>query len=106
LAFQPQVSKVRFHQKFVNLFAGKGATWINWSYGDHNFIYKLNASVDVICQHGRYGKLPLEQMIGQNGSFISILRNPIDQFLSVWSYYSLAKKFGMSLKTFISLNYK
>jgi len=77
-------------------------------FGDFNFIERLTnySKIDVMCQHGRFARDPLLQMLGQKAKFITILRDPLDQFMSMWNFYSFEDVFGMDLEAWLLANEK
>jgi len=68
------------------------------------FIYRLNGKVDILCLHGRYAKEPMESMVGKQGTFLSILRDPVEQFISMWTYFHQNKRMNQTLEEFALLS--
>ena len=42
----------------------------------------------------------VEATLEQGASYLTILRDPVEQFVSLWSYSELGKRFGLSLDEF------
>ncbi|XP_070579525.1 galactosylceramide sulfotransferase-like [Ptychodera flava] len=52
-------------------------------------------SFDIIASHLRYNRRELEQVVA-NGTYITILRDPVHRFESTFGYYDYAKKLKIS----------
>jgi len=77
-----------------------------FTFGDFEFIKKLDVdyNIDLVCQHGRYSKGDLEEMVGENALFLTILRDPVEQFLSLWYFFGYKNVFEMDLNTWLNNN--
>ena len=51
----------------------------------------------IMCLHTRFNKKEMEKVMGDNTSYVTMLRDPIEVFESQFSYYDLEKHYGMSL---------
>jgi len=60
-----------------------------FTFGDFEFIkdLELDYKLDVVCQHGRFKQRDLEKMVGKRAVFFTILRDPLEQFISMWNFY-------------------
>jgi len=72
------------------------------TYGDFNFIKSFLSTnedkFDLSVSHGRYDKYALRRLLGENVTLVTILREPISQFLSYWSYFKFSEeRFNCSL---------
>jgi len=80
-----------------------------YSFGDFTYIQAKKIkeeSVDVVCQHGRYSREDVESLIGKDGLTVTILRDPIEQFSSMWAFYNYSGKTHMSLETWLTHNHR
>jgi len=77
------------------------------TFGDFNFVKVEKPPVgfdhfDISSVHGRLSIRGMFGLLGRNATLITILRNPIDQFVSMWSYYHLERTFkNVSLEDWI-----
>jgi len=76
----------------------------HFTYGDFEFIKKLDDQVDILCQHGRYRAKPLHSMLGETAKFITILRDPVEQFLSLWDFYNFSAVAKLSLQQWMNVH--
>ena len=57
----------------------------------------------VFCLHANWNHTTVGELIGDQGSnakYFSIVRDPVDIFVSIWDYYGFSKAFRMDLETF------
>ncbi len=59
--------------------------------------------MDLLAAHFRWDKKMISNILGQESRIFTILRDPVDQFESSYSFHSLDKVYGMSLKELIQL---
>ena len=52
---------------------------------------------DIMALHTRYNRKQMEQVMGPNTRFITILRDPVDMFESAYVYYRLGTSYNMTL---------
>jgi len=76
------------------------------TFGDFNFMRKLllpstKESFDISCVHGRYSREVLLENLGGEATFITIIREPVKQFVSFWIFYKLEKELKMDLNSWI-----
>jgi len=74
-----------------------------YSFGDYHYIkaLKTDYGLDVVCQHGRYKRKAIKEMIGENATFFTILRDPIKQFDSMWYFYDMHKRYNATLEQWL-----
>jgi len=72
-----------------------------YAFGDFEFIGGLKGRVDITCQHGRYSRRHLERIVGSNATFLTILRDPVQQFVSLWHFFGYNRAFRTSLRKWI-----
>jgi hypothetical protein len=61
----------------------------------HNFF-------DISCFHGRYSKKAMIENLWLKAIYISLLRDPVQQFISNWNFYSLSRHFsGISIDNWL-----
>jgi len=53
--------------------------------------------------HGRYHKQEFEHIMGPKTIYITMLRDPVSHYTSIYNYYGQAAKFRRKLPTLISL---
>jgi len=78
-----------------------------FTYGKDQFIsaertYDFGVPNDVFCLHGRYHGDELRDIMDGKGVYVTILRDPVDQFVSTWDFFGLERKYNMSLNEFAS----
>jgi len=57
---------------------------------------QLYGHPDILCSHSRFNKKPMNWLFPPDTSkYVTILRNPVDNFESVFNYYHLGKTFGL-----------
>ena len=70
-----------------------------WFFQQDSF-YTLNGSEpNILCNHARYNREAMEAIMPNDTVYITILRNPIMQFESSFSYMTLDKILGMENST-------
>ena len=62
---------------------------------------------NILCHHARWNKNPMKELMALDSVFITILRNPVTQFESTFSYMGFAHLFGIetgrdSIEAFIT----
>ena len=81
---------------------------------EHNYISKTSlfslsdladtpwerAGVDyqVSCLHGRFHRANLELAVGVGAAYFTVLRDPLDMFVSLWDYYGYEKWLATDLQ--------
>jgi len=50
---------------------------------------------NIFCNHARWNEEPMTDLMGKDAIFITILRNPVTQFESTFSYMEFAHLFGI-----------
>jgi len=57
---------------------------------------RLYGHPDILCSHSRFNKKPMNWLFPpQTSKYVTILRNPVDNFESVFNFYQLGKAFGI-----------
>jgi len=70
-----------------------------WFFQADSF-YPLNGTTpNILCNHARFNKRVMEEIMPNNTVYVTILRNPIDQFESTFNYMTLDKILGMTNTT-------
>ena len=90
-------------------FALPGATLLGWpNRFQVYFPFRLqDKNPDILCSHARFNKKPMNWLFPKvTSKYITILRNPVDNFESAFSYMKLGGRLGMgnkpdSLKKFL-----
>jgi len=78
-----------------------------YTFGDFEYIRKLQTPLnkifyDISGVHGRYSKEGMASNLGPNAVYITIMRDPIEQFKSFWKFFGLERNFnGLSLDSWI-----
>ncbi|XP_055346219.1 galactosylceramide sulfotransferase-like [Paramacrobiotus metropolitanus] len=57
---------------------------------------------DIFAHHARYNRKVIPGMMPKDTVYISILRDPVEQYRSIWNYDSLTKRFKVSLENFVA----
>jgi len=55
---------------------------------------------DVFCMHGRFDRSELGKIMQGKGVYVTIIRDPLSQFVSRWDFYGLSEKHKMTLDEF------
>jgi len=72
-----------------------------YAFGDFKPIKKLSAPkfhYNLTCEHGIYSAKGVQDLLGPDAKVVTVLREPLAQFISMWPYYELDRKFHMSLE--------
>ena len=75
-----------------------GDTLIGWPrrFIIEHTLKRNNLQPNFLCSHTRYSKKTMNYLFPKNGSkYITILRNPVEQFESVFSYMGLGKVYNL-----------
>ena len=57
---------------------------------------QLYGHPDILCSHSRFNKKPMNWLFPpETSNYVTILRNPVDNFESVYNFYHLGKVFGI-----------
>ena len=75
-----------------------GDTLIGWPgrFRIEHTLKRNNLQPNFLCSHTRYSKKTMNYLFPKNGSkYITILRNPVEQFESVFSYMGLGKVYNL-----------
>jgi len=75
----------------------------HYAYGDFRYAHILQhqPQVDVLCQHGRFHYANMKANVGGDATFVTILRKPIDQFISMWNFYRMNEQFQANLSQWV-----
>jgi hypothetical protein len=49
---------------------------------------------DISAVHGRYSRDAMAANVGHKAVIFSMLRHPVDQFLSFWKFFFMSEKFN------------
>ena len=60
-----------------------------------------NLSFQIFTLHGRWNFIEVDQLMGSNTKYITVIRDPVDVFESFFGYSELHKFYGVNLTTFI-----
>ena len=70
--------------------------------------YQAHLQPDIFCMHAKWSNFSaIRTLMGKNATYVTILRDPIDTFVSMWDYYQLDKQFfkrKMNISEFFRLN--
>ena len=82
-----------------------GASDLNWPQRFTTFnTLPFHRQPNILCSHTRFNKKPLNWLFPPDTSkYVTILRNPVDNFESTFSYYELGKKLGLGNDPVVSL---
>jgi len=61
---------------------------------------KAKMKYDLFCCHCVWNKAEVESTLGPGAAYITMLRDPIQQFESMWSFFGMANFYNMDLETF------
>ena len=63
----------------------------------------MGANHSALAVHMVWHQGEVEKVLGEGAKFVTILRHPVDQFESMFSYYDLAKVFHMDIERFVEV---
>ena len=63
----------------------------------------VGANHSALAVHMVWHQGEVEKVLGEGAKFVTILRHPVDQFESLFSYYDLAKVFHMDIERFVEV---
>ena len=72
-------------------------TLLGWPYRFHAFhVHHLDSKTpNILCSHARFNKHPMNRLFPKATSkYLTVLRNPVDNFESVFNYMQLGKPLG------------
>jgi len=61
---------------------------------------KVGLEYDIFALHTIWNKAEVERTLGPGATFVTIMRDPVDLFESLWGYAALGKYYGTDLETF------
>ena len=61
---------------------------------------KVGLEYDIFALHTIWNKAEVERTLGPGAVFITILRDPVQLFESLWVYAGLGKYYGTDLESF------
>ena len=59
---------------------------------------------DLYCLHAMYNPWEVSRLIKDDPVRFSIVRDPLDQFVSLWDYQFLSMKYGVTLEDYVFAN--
>ena len=100
---------LRYAKKHVlNLVLGKTGNLIGYPDGfsikaiENTPWYQAGIQPDIFCCHSRWSNFSaVKQIMGSDTIFFTIIRDPIDTFISMWDYYQIDKQY---MRTNISID--
>ena len=64
----------------------------------------IHRQPNILCSHTRFNKKPMNWLFPpETSKYVTILRNPVDNFESSFNYYHLGKQFGLGIDPVVSL---
>ena len=87
------LGKAHLFQRHKHL--GKGFAWGN-----------ADTEYDIFCMHTMWNGPEVKAALGGKAFFFSMLREPLDLFMSLWSYYGLSNAYKMSLEEYALMEQK
>ena len=73
-------------------------TMLGWPNRFHLFFvhHLISETPNILCSHARFNKRPMNRLFPKESSkYITVLRNPVDNFESVFNYMELGKRIGL-----------
>ena len=61
---------------------------------------KVGLEYDIFCLHTIWNHQEVEDSLGPGATYITIMRDPVELFESLWSYAGLQSYYGVDLETF------
>ncbi|EDO48204.1 predicted protein, partial [Nematostella vectensis] len=99
----------RYGEKHDLIFAlpAEGKNRLGWPwFFQQNHVKQYNVTPNILCSHARYNKAVLTSLMPNDTVYVTILRDPVTQFESTFSYMNFGELLGISnesdaLKTFL-----
>ena len=66
-----------------------------WFFKNTSFYHLNGTEPNILCNHARFNKQPMVNLMPNDTVYVTILRNPISQFESSFSYMTFDKILGM-----------
>ena len=64
----------------------------------------IHRQPNILCSHTRFNKKPLNWLFPpETSKYVTILRNPVDNFESTFNYYHLGREFGLGIDPVVAL---
>ena len=99
----------------LNLVLGTGGNYIGYPNGfsirdvENTPWYQAGVQPDIFCLHSIWSNFSaIKQVMGQDAIHFTILRDPIDTFISMWDYFRLSDRYTknkMSIDEFFKQNF-
>jgi len=72
-------------------------------FGDFTFIHTLGRETfDMSITHGRYKRKAIEKLLdSRNVTLITLLRDPVEQFQSMWLYFGMTRVWEGNITEFV-----
>lgn len=61
---------------------------------------RVGMGYDIFCLHTIWNYEEVEKSLGPGAAYVTIMRDPVDLFESLWSYAGLSSYYNTDLETF------
>ena len=70
-----------------------------WFFQEEHMIHYNNTKPNMLCSHSRYNREVLDRVMPEDTIYVTILRDPVAQFESTFSYMTFGEILGISNET-------
>lgn len=70
-----------------------------WFFQEEHMIHYNNTKPNMLCSHSRYNRAVLDRVMPTDTIYVTILRDPVTQFESTFSYMTFGEILGISNET-------
>ncbi|XP_078385068.1 galactosylceramide sulfotransferase-like [Oculina patagonica] len=70
-----------------------------WFFQEEHMIHYNNTKPNILCSHARYNRAVLDRVMPDDTIYVTILRDPVTQFESTFSYMTFGEILGISNET-------
>ena len=58
---------------------------------------EMEQGVSILCLHTRFNMEEMDKVMGRDAAYVTMLRDPVSVFESLWHFYGLQGHFGMDI---------
>ena len=58
---------------------------------------EMEPGLNILCLHTRFNMEEMDKVMGRDAAYVTMLRDPVSVFESLWHFYGLQGHFGMDI---------
>ena len=58
---------------------------------------EMEPGLNIMCLHARFNMEEMDKAMGRDAAYVTMLRDPVSVFESLWHFYGLQGHFGMDI---------